>query len=97
MAASRDGSRVFVTGHSEYDPTTLEQEFLRDRNAGLPIAPPHNYYPGDDCTQPPRVTWRSHGNLLYGNWLNYFVYQETPYDIEAVKEEQERAAARKAV
>ncbi|MDD3919601.1 MAG: homoserine O-succinyltransferase [Eubacteriales bacterium] len=97
LAASRDGSRVFVTGHSEYDPTTLEQEFLRDQNAGLAIEPPFNYYPGNDSSQPPQVTWRSHGNLLFGNWLNYFVYQETPYDIESVKNEQQPVSNRAAV
>ena len=84
LAARRDGSRVFVTGHSEYDAETLGLEFQRDLNAGLPIHPPCNYFPQDDAAKPPRVTWRSHGNLLYGNWLNYFVYQETPYDIQSV-------------
>ena len=86
IAASRDGRRVFVTGHGEYDPETLELEYKRDLNAGLPIEPPFNYYPENDCTQPPRVTWRAHGNMLYGNWLNYFVYQETPYVVEKIRE-----------
>jgi len=91
LAASRDGSRVFVTGHSEYDPETLALEYWRDINAGAEIAPPHNYYPGNDPSRPPIVTWRSHGNLLYGNWLNYFVYQETPYDVQSVYEEKQKA------
>ena len=87
LAASRDGSRVFVTGHSEYASETLELEYKRDLEAGLPIEPPVNYYPGGDTAQPPVVTWRAHGNLLFGNWLNYFVYQETPYDIKNVSSE----------
>lgn len=86
IAASRDGRRVFVTGHGEYDPDTLEREYKRDLNAGLPIEPPFNYYPDNDATQPPRVTWRAHGNMLYGNWLNYFVYQETPYVVEEIRD-----------
>ena len=82
-ALSTEGGRqIFITGHSEYDALTLEQEFLRDKNKGLPIAVPKNYYPDDDYTQPPRVTWRSCANLLYSNWLNYFVYQTTPYDLD---------------
>ena len=68
-------------GHSEYDADTLAQEYLRDKNLGKPIDVPKNYYPGDDDTQPPRVTWRSCANLLYSNWLNYFVYQTTPFDL----------------
>ncbi|MDL2217697.1 homoserine O-succinyltransferase [Christensenellaceae bacterium OttesenSCG-928-M15] len=86
LAASRDGRRVFVTGHGEYDPETLELEYKRDLKAGLSIEPPANYYPDNDCTQPPRVTWRAHGNMLYSNWLNYFVYQETPYVVEQIKD-----------
>lgn len=82
-ALSTEGGRqIFITGHSEYDALTLEQEFLRDKNKGLSIAVPKNYYPNDDYTQPPRVTWRSCANLLYSNWLNYFVYQTTPYDLD---------------
>ena len=73
-----------VTGHSEYDPDTLEKEYLRDKNQGLPIHVPENYYPNDDDTQPPIVRWRGHGNLLFSNWLNYFVYQTTPYDIMSI-------------
>ena len=82
--ATKGGKQIFITGHSEYDPRTLESEYLRDKNLGLPIAVPENYYPNDDDTQDPIVRWRGHGNLLYSNWLNYFVYQTTPYDIMAV-------------
>ena len=80
--SSKHGRQIFITGHSEYDPRTLEKEYLRDKNAGLPISVPKNYYPDDDDTKEPLVTWRSHANLLYSNWLNYFVYQTTPYDIK---------------
>ena len=78
---SKGGRQIFVTGHSEYDPDTLEKEYLRDKNQGLAIAVPRNYYPGDDDTKRPVVRWRGHANLLFSNWLNYFVYQTTPYDI----------------
>jgi homoserine O-succinyltransferase len=81
LAASRDGRRVFVTGHAEYDADTLDQEYRRDLAAGLPIEIPRNYYPDDDPAQPPVVGWRAHGDLLFTNWLNYCVYQETPYDL----------------
>ena len=74
------GRQVFLTGHSEYDPDTLKREYARDKNLGLPIAVPKNYFPNDDDTQPPMVTWRGHAHLLFSNWLNYFVYQTTPYD-----------------
>ena len=84
---NKEGRQIFVTGHSEYDPDTLEREYLRDKNQGLPIHVPVNYYPGDDDSKPPIVRWRGHGNLLYSNWLNYFVYQTTPYDIMAVGRE----------
>ena len=79
------GRQIFIFGHSEYDRNTLEKEYLRDKNAGLPIYVPANYYPGDDDTQRPNMTWRSHASLIYANWLNYCVYQETPYDISSVK------------
>ena len=82
--ATRYGKQVFITGHSEYDPETLQLEYLRDKNAGKPIEIPKNYFPGDDDTQAPNVCWRSHGHLLYSNWLNYFVYQSTPYDVMAI-------------
>lgn len=86
------GRQIFVTGHSEYDPDTLKKEYFRDKNAGLPIEVPKNYFPDDDDTKEPMVTWRSHANLLYSNWLNYLVYQTTPYDlIEVGKDERERA------
>lgn len=85
------GRQIFVTGHSEYDPDTLKKEYFRDKNAGLPIEVPKNYFPDDDDTKEPMVTWRSHANLLYSNWLNYLVYQTTPYDlIEVGKDERER-------
>ena len=82
--ASKGGRQIFVTGHSEYDADTLEKEYLRDKNQGLPIHVPENYYPGDDDTKAPMVTWRGHANLLFSNWLNYFVYQTTPYDIMTI-------------
>ena len=81
------GRQIFVTGHSEYDPLTLEAEYLRDKKLGLPIAVPENYYPNDDDTKAPVVRWRGHANLLFSNWLNYFVYQTTPYDIMTIGKE----------
>ena len=81
---SKHGRHIFVTGHSEYDADTLEREYLRDKKQGLPIKVPENYYPNDDDTKPPIVRWRSHANLLFSNWLNYFVYQTTPYDISSI-------------
>ena len=87
--STESGRQIFITGHSEYDARTLEQEYLRDKAKGLPIAVPKNYYPDDDDTQPPRVTWRSCANLLYSNWLNYFVYQTTPYDLGELKRTEE--------
>ena len=81
---NKEGRQIFVTGHSEYDPDTLEQEYLRDKYLGLPVQVPKNYYPNDDDSKAPIVRWRGHGNLLYSNWLNYFVYQTTPYDIMTV-------------
>ena len=74
------GHQVFLTGHSEYDPDTLKREYERDKALGLPIAVPKNYFPNDDDTRPPIVSWRGHAHLLFSNWLNYFVYQTTPYD-----------------
>lgn len=81
---SPKGRQIFIMGHSEYDAETLNKEYVRDKNAGLPIKVPKNYFPNDDDTQAPRSTWRSHANLLYTNWLNYFVYQSTPYDIRTI-------------
>ena len=78
------GRQVFITGHSEYDRETLKLEYLRDKNLGLPIEVPKNYFPGDDDTKEPIVRWRSHANLLYSNWLNYLVYQSTPYEVDAI-------------
>lgn len=84
---NKEGRQIFITGHSEYDPLTLQTEYLRDKNLGLPIAVPKNYFPDDDDTKDPIVKWRSHANLLFSNWLNYFVYQTTPYDIMTIGEE----------
>ncbi|MBQ7604376.1 MAG: homoserine O-succinyltransferase [Clostridia bacterium] len=83
--STEGGRRIFITGHPEYDAFTLDAEYRRDRAAGLDTAVPVNYYPGDDDTETPMVTWRSGANLLYSNWLNYFVYQTTPYDISEIK------------
>ena len=80
IVGSKDGRHIFVTGHSEYDPLTLKGEYDRDVNNGLPIHVPKNYYPKDDPSQIPHVRWRGHANLLYANWLNYYVYQVTPFD-----------------
>ena len=85
VVATDGGRQVFVTGHSEYDADTLKNEYLRDLNAGLNPIVPKNYFPGDDPTQQPLVTWRAHANLLWCNWLNYFVYQTTPYDISEIQ------------
>jgi len=82
IAVSRDGREVYVTGHPEYDRLTLKAEYDRDVAKGMPIRVPANYYPGDDPEQAPLMTWRSHAHLLYANWLNYYVYQTTPFDLE---------------
>jgi homoserine O-succinyltransferase/O-acetyltransferase len=79
IVGSKDGKRIFVTGHSEYDPLTLQEEYFRDLSKGLPIKIPRNYFPDDDPEKQPVSNWRSHANLLYSNWLNYCVYQQTPY------------------
>jgi homoserine O-succinyltransferase len=84
IVMSRDRRHVFVTGHSEYDPLTLKAEYDRDVAKGLPIAVPREYFPGDDPALEPRVLWRGHASLLYANWLNYHVYQQTPYDLGAI-------------
>lgn len=81
LVATRDKRQVYVTGHSEYDPLTLKGEYDRDVGKGLPINIPQNYFPADDPSQKPLVRWRGHANLLYTNWLNYCVYQTTPYDL----------------
>ena len=85
VVATDRGRQIFVTGHSEYDADTLKREYLRDKNAGLPISVPKNYFPDDDDTKEPIVRWRSCANLFYSNWLNYFVYQTTPYDITKIQ------------
>ena len=85
IVSSKGGRQIFIMGHSEYDPLTLDAEYRRDLSAGEAIALPKHYYPGDDPENPPVVTWRSHGSLLYSNWLNYFVYQTTPYDLHQLR------------
>jgi homoserine O-succinyltransferase/O-acetyltransferase len=84
LLGTKDGRHLFATGHSEYDPFTLKSEYDRDVNKGLPIHVPKNYYPNDDPTQTPTVRWRGHANLLFSNWLNYYVYQVTPYDVNQI-------------
>lgn len=86
MVMGRGGREFFVTGHSEYSPLTLHEEYMRDLDKGLSIAKPRNYYKLDNPNLPPVVRWRSTANLLFSNWLNYYVYQETPYDITQIKE-----------
>ncbi len=85
VCSTPQGRQIFVTGHPEYDANTLRDEYLRDKNLGLPIEIPKNYFPNDDDSKDPVVSWRSAANLLYYNWLNYFVYQTTPYDINEIK------------
>lgn len=85
IVASKDGRQIFLMSHAEYDPMTLATEYHRDVNQGLPIYIPKNYFCGDDPTQEPIVTWRGHANLLYYNWLNYSVYQATPYDLNEIR------------
>ena len=82
LVATKDGKQVFVTGHAEYDPLTLKFEYDRDVNRGLEVTKPRNYFPEDDPTKEPIVKWRGHANLLFSNWLNYYVYQETPYSLD---------------
>lgn len=84
IVATNGGRQIFVTGHSEYDPLTLQAEYQRDISNGLPINIPQNYFPEDDPTKPPIVKWRGHSNLLFANWLNYYVYQETPYNLSDI-------------
>lgn len=85
LAGTKGGRQIFVTGHSEYDPLTLKAEYDRDVSQGLPINVPQNYYPEEDPSKTPIVRWRGHSNLLFANWLNYYVYQETPYNLEEIK------------
>ena len=86
-AATHGGRQVFITGHAEYDPLTLSREYERDRALGRKIAVPKNYFPDDDPQKPPIVSWRAHANLLFANWLNYFVYQTTPFEITTIGKE----------
>lgn len=81
MVVSKDGKEIYLTGHSEYDAETLKSEYDRDVREGKPIEIPINYYPDDDPSKDPLLTWRGHANLLFSNWLNYYVYQETPYEL----------------
>ena len=85
LLSIEDGRQIFVTGHPEYDKDTLDKEYRRDVDKGLPIEVPKNYYPANDPTQPPLFRWRSHAHLLYSNWLNYYVYQNTPYLLEELE------------
>ena len=86
LLSTDSGRQIFVTGHPEYDKYTLDSEYRRDINKGLEIAPPKNYYPGDDPAREPVFRWRGHAHLLYHNWLNYYVYQNTPYDLQDLEE-----------
>lgn len=86
---SKEGRQIFITGHAEYDPETLQSEYLRDKRQGLPIEVPENYYPDDDDSKEPIVRWRGHANLLFSNWLNYFVYQTTPYNLMNIGQKDE--------
>lgn len=82
LAMADDGKQIYVMGHPEYDRVTLHNEYMRDKNKGLEIEVPKNYYPNDDCENKPLLTWRSHANNFYTNWINYYVYQATPYVLE---------------
>ena len=84
IAMARGGREIFITGHSEYSPNTLHNEYIRDVEKGVGIKIPQNYYKDDDPTKPPMVRWRAHANLLFTNWLNYYVYQQTPYNPEEI-------------
>ena len=86
---TKKGRQIFLTGHSEYDADTLNKEYTRDKNLGINPKIPENYFPGDDDTKPPVIRWRAHATLLFTNWLNYFVYQATPYDIMKIKDQKE--------
>ena len=85
MVMARSGREIYITGHSEYSPLTLDTEYKRDLGKGLPIHMPYNYYIDDNIDKGVKVTWRAHGNLLFQNWLNYYVYQETPFDIDNIQ------------
>lgn len=85
LVGKKDGKQFFITGHSEYDSGTLKKEYERDVAKGLVISVPKNYYPDDDPSKEPIVSWKAHANLLFCNWLNYYVYQETPFDLNKIK------------
>ena len=85
IVGKKNGRAFYVLGHAEYDRETLANEYFRDINKGLDIKIPENYFPDDDPTKEPRMVWRSHASLLFQNWLNYYVYQQTPYDLEDLK------------
>ncbi len=85
IVMARGGREFFITGHLEYAPNTLDKEYRRDRDVRTDVDLPYNYYRDDDPSKPPLVTWRAHANLLYSNWINYYVYQETPYDISKIE------------
>ena len=85
IVMAREGREFFITGHLEYAPNTLDTEYRRDKDVRKDVDIPYNYYRFNDPSQPPLVTWRAHANLLYSNWINYYVYQETPYDINLIK------------
>ena len=84
IVMARGGREFFITGHLEYAPDTLDKEYRRDKDTRDDVDMPINYYKNDDPSQGPKVTWRAHANLLYSNWINYYVYQETPYDINQI-------------
>ncbi|MCK5251052.1 MAG: homoserine O-succinyltransferase, partial [Spirochaetaceae bacterium] len=84
IVMNRNGRHIYVTGHSEYDPLTLKEEYERDIKRGDNPPVPRNYFPDDDPIQPPIIRWRSHAHLLFSNWLNYYVYQQTPYDLDSI-------------
>lgn len=84
IASSKDERQIYITGHYEYDPLTLKEEYDRDLRLKRPISIPLNYFPNNDPTLPPLVRWRSHANLLFANWINYYVYQETPFDLDQI-------------
>ena len=85
IVMAREGREFFITGHLEYAPDTLDKEYRRDKDIRKDVDIPLNYYRNNDPSQPPLVTWRAHANLLYSNWINYYVYQETPYNIDDIK------------
>lgn len=84
IVTSKDGRQIFVTGHSEYESNTLKNEYDRDMAKGLPIEIPKNYFPDDDPSRPPKTLWKSHASLLFSNWLNYYVYQQTPFELNDI-------------